>query len=146
VVKGGGDCNVGVTHVESIIESMSLTDTESPNLYLSSKVFADMKALVTSDMMNHGTTISQSERTVVMEVIQQREKDCVSKNAVTAAVVNASYIYGDAGQQWDGTLGGRVTEIMSEVVSDYWSHLNESDKVLYLKNTTDEIHEWMELN
>jgi hypothetical protein len=77
VVKGGDDCNVGVTHVESIVESMSITDTESPNLYLSIKTFADMKVLVTSNMMNHGTTISQLERTVVMEVIHQREKDCV---------------------------------------------------------------------
>jgi hypothetical protein len=69
---------------------------------------------------------------------------------VTTVVVNTVYIHVDAGQQWDGTLGGRVTVIMSEVVSDYWSHLKGSDTVLrlflYLKNTMDEIHEWMELN
>ena len=42
---------------------------------------------------------------------------------------------------WDRVLGGQVTEIMSEVVGDYWSYLKEFDSSLYVDRTMNAMME-----
>jgi hypothetical protein len=64
-----GDVDSGPSPPRYLLPSIRITDTDSPNLHLSNKTFVDMKVCVTSVMMKYETTISQSKRASVMEVI-----------------------------------------------------------------------------
>ena len=80
-----------------------------------------------------------SERAAVLQVIQKREKDCVSKAAVTAGSVNPKYFYGDETQVWAGSLSGGVAGgvgvIMLDVIQDCYTDLKASDQTEYLRKT-----------
>ncbi len=64
--------------------------------------------------------ITETERGVVLQVIQKREKDCVSKAAVAAGSVNPKYFYGDDTQVWSGPLSGAVAGGTGEIM---WTSL-----------------------
>ena len=65
------------------------------------------QVLLTSILGKH--EITETERGAVLQVIQKREKDCVSKAAVAAGSVNPKYFYGDETQVWAGALSGEMT-------------------------------------
>ena len=83
-----------------------------------------MKVLVTVSLRNHRVT--DSEEAVVLQVIQKREKDCVSKTDVVDVSVNPKYFT----QVWEGDLSGGVTEIMLQVISDCYIHYKSSDPIV----------------
>ncbi len=113
-----------------IVESMCITDTTVVNLHLCGKDFEDMKVLVTTILGKH--EITETERAAVLQVIQKREKDCVSKTSVAAASVNPKYFYGDKTQvstKARNQLGGKVKETLTEVkMSGMCKRAAETDK------------------
>ncbi len=106
-----------------------------------------MKVLVTTILGKHEMT--ETERAAaVLQVIQKRERDCVSKTSVTAASVNPKYFYGDKTQVWDGALSGGVAggvgEIMLDIIKVCFADLKESDRDVYLRKTNQDLLEWQQ--
>jgi hypothetical protein len=138
----GATTDVGI----KIVESIRITDTAVANLHLCRKGYEDMKVLVTSVLDKH--EITETERATVLEVIQKREKDCVSKAAVAAGSVNPKYFYGDQTQVWAGALSGGVAGgvgvIMLDVIQDCYTDLKASDQTEYLRKTNQAFLEWQQ--